>query len=152
VSVPAPVLTDSRLGPGTLTIGTTEYGVQISNVRLTPDVSTEDGTPTLGIPEPSPLSTVAWSLAGSAVQDWEIDDGFVNFCMDNALAELSFTWVPLDDGTVEYTGTAQVLPVEIGGDVAVQQTTDFEFPVIGAPARGVHTPTAAAAGVQEMLA
>lgn len=136
------VLTDSRLGPGTLTIGTTEYGVQISNVRLTPDVSTEDGTPTLGIPEPAPLSSIAWSLAGSAIQDWEDDVGFVNFCMDNALAELAFVWVPLDDATVEYTGTVQVLPVEIGGDVAVQATTDFEFPVIGTPIRAAHVPAA----------
>lgn len=136
-----PVLKDSRLGPGTLTIGGTEYGVQISNVRLTPDVSTEDGTPTLGIPEPSPLSTIAWKLAGSAIQDWEEDAGFVNYCMDNGLSEVAFTWVPLNDATVEYAGTCQILPVEIGGDVAVQQTTDFEFPVIGTPTRAAHVPT-----------
>jgi hypothetical protein len=141
-----PVLKDSRLGPGTLTIGATEYGVQISNVRLTPDVSTEDGTPTLGIPEPSPLSTIAWKLAGSAIQDWEEDAGFVNYCMDNGLAEVAFVWVPLDDATVQYEGTCQILPVEIGGDVAVQQTTDFEFPVIGTPTRSAHVPTVEAAG------
>jgi hypothetical protein len=139
MSVPA--LKDSRLGPGTLTVGGTEYGVQISNVKLTPDVSTEDGTPTLGIPEPSPLSTIAWKLAGSAIQDWEEDAGFVNYCMDNGLAEVPFIWVPLDDATVEYSGTCQILPVEIGGDVAVQQTTDFEFPVIGTPTRAAHVPT-----------
>jgi hypothetical protein len=129
------VLKDSRLGPGTLTLDAVEYGVQISNVTLTPDVSSEDGTPTLGLPDPAPLSTIKWSLKGSSIQDFEDAAGFVNYCMDNALSEVPFVWVPDTDAGVEYAGTCQVLPVEIGGDVSVQLTTDFEFPVVGVPSR-----------------
>ena len=138
-----PVLKDSRQGPGTLTLGAVEYGVQISNVTLTPDVSSEDGTPTLGIPEPAPLATIAWKLKGTAIQDFEEDAGFVNYCMDNALAEVAFVWVPDGDVGTTYSGTCQVLPVEIGGDVNVQLTTDFEFPVIGEPTRVAGAPLGA---------
>jgi len=140
-----PTVTDSRLGPGTLTLNATDYGVQVSNVTLTPDVSSDDGTPTLGVPDPAPIVTVGWSLKGTAIQDFDDVDGFVNYCFDNALAEVAFVWVPRNDGTVQYTGTCQVVPVEVGGDVATQITTDFEFAVIGEPVRGTHTPTAAAA-------
>lgn len=134
------VLKDSRLGPGTLTIEAVEYGVQVSNVTLTPDVSSEDGVPTLGLPDPAPLATITWTLKGSAIQDWEDDAGFVNYCMDNALAEVAFVWVPNEGKTVQYGGTCQIVPVEIGGDVSVQATTDFEFAVIGEPTRTPFVP------------
>lgn len=128
-------LHDDRLGPGLLSLGSVDYGVQISNVRLTPDVSSDDGTPTLGIPEPAPLTTIAWSLAGSAIQDFTDPAGFVNYCMDHSLEEVAFEWTPYTPGTTKYTGTCQITPVEIGGDVNVQITTDFEFPVVGVPTR-----------------
>lgn len=128
-------MVDDRLGPGTLTLGGVEYGVQASNVRLTPDVTSEDGTPTLGVPEPAPLTTVAWSLQGSAVQDFGEADGFVNYCMDHALDEVEFEWTPHTPTGVKYSGTVQIAPVEIGGDVGVQVTTDFQFAVIGTPTR-----------------
>jgi len=130
------VVKDDRLGPGTLSIGTVDYGVQISNVTLTPDVSSDDGTPTLGVPKPAPLVTIKWSLKGSAIQDFTDPTGFVNYCFDNALAEVAFDWTPNDASPgVHYTGTCQIVPVEIGGDVAVQVTTDFEFAVVGEPVR-----------------
>lgn len=130
-----PTLVDARLGPGTLKLGGTEFGAQISNVTLTPDVSTDDGTPTLAIPEPEPLSTIKWSLDGSAVQDFTEATGFVNYCADHALETVAFEWTPNTPDGTKWTGNCQVLPVEIGGDVAVQITTDFSFPVVGEPAR-----------------
>jgi hypothetical protein len=129
-------LADSRLGPGTLTLATFDHSFQIANVALEPDVSDEDGTPTLAVPEPAPLATVAWALTGTAIQDFELPAGFVNYCMDNALAEVAFEWVPNTAyGLLKYAGTCQVRPVTVGGDVAVQITTDFSFPCIGEPVR-----------------
>lgn len=130
---------DSRLGPGTLKLDAVEHGWQISNVRLEPSIEDEDGTPTLAEPEPAPLASVSWVLAGSAIQDFELPAGFVNYCLDNALDEVPFEWVPnttMGGATkLKYAGTCQIRPVTIGGDVAVQVTTDFEFPVIGEPVR-----------------
>lgn len=126
--------TDSRQGPGTLTLGTlTGAGCQMSNVRLVPEAEEEDGLPTLCDPAPAPTLTTNWSLQGTAVQDWELpaDTGFVEFCRVNDNTVVAFTWVPNTDIGVEYSGSCQVRAVEIGGDVAVQTTTDFEFPVVG---------------------
>jgi hypothetical protein len=134
---------DSRLGPGTLSLGTlTGAGCQMGNVRLVPSRDEEEGTPTLCDPKPAPLITTSWALSGSAVQDWESDDGFVEFCRLNDGVTVAFEWVPNSTLTdpVAYTGQVQVRAVEFGGDVAKQNTTDFEFPVVGDIARGTPSP------------
>jgi hypothetical protein len=141
-------LTDSRLGPGTLTFdpgGTTphDFSAQAAAVRLTPSVDTADGTPTLETPEPAPLSTITWALNLDSIQDFTDPAGVVNYLMDNALAEVGFEWVPDDAAGPTYTGTVQILPIEIGGDVAVQVVTSVELPLIGAPTRVDGIPTAA---------
>jgi len=131
---------DSRQGPGTLKLGTAapnmiEVSAQASHVALTPSVDSSDGTPTLATPEPAPESSVSWALNISAIQDFEDPAGFVNFLMDHALAELPFTWEPITGSAPTYAGTVQIVPIEIGGDVAVQTVTDVELPCIGTPTR-----------------
>jgi hypothetical protein len=132
-------MTDSRQGPGTLTIGTPPDGVEVSTqasaVKLTPTVNSNDGTPTLATPDPAPETDVAWSLNVSAIQDFEDPVGFVNYLMDNALAELPFSWEPLTGAGPTYSGTVQLVPIEVGGDVAVQVVTDVELPLVGLPTR-----------------
>jgi len=137
MTVPPAALTDSRLGPGTLTIDTNDYSYQIANVALEPDISDEDGTPTLAEPEPAPLATIAWKLTGSAIQDFELGAAsFLNYLMDHALEEVAFDWTPKTSATpVSYAGTVQLRPAPIGGDAGVQITSDFELPVIGQPTR-----------------
>jgi hypothetical protein len=128
-------MTDARLGPGTLMLDTFEFGAQASAVRLTPDVSSEDGTPTLATPDPAPLSTIAWHLNIDAIQDFDDPAGLVNYLMDNALAEVPFTWTPNTTAGTVYSGEVQIVPMEVGGDVAVQVVTSVELPVIGEPTR-----------------
>lgn len=124
-------LTDSRLGPGTLTLGTTEYGAQVSSVRLTPSNDTQDGTPTLGIPAPPPLVTTKWTLEGDAIQDWEDAAGFVEYCRTENMNTVPFSWVPNSSHAVTYSGQCTITAVEIGGSVAEQLTTSFSFQVVG---------------------
>jgi hypothetical protein len=131
--MPAP--TDSRLGPGTLTLGGVEFGVQISNVTLEPAQDSEDGTPTLGNPDPLPEVTESWVLSGEAIQDFEDPAGFVNYCMDNALTVVPFVWEPNTDAETQYTGDVLVTSIPVGGDVSAQNTSSFEFAVEGTPAR-----------------
>lgn len=125
-------IVDSRQGVGVLMLGTKDYSAQISNVRLTPNHETEDGTKTLGFPHPAPLATTTWTLAGSAIQDWEDKLGFVRFCIDNNNTEVPFEWTPNNGKAFHARGRCQVLAVELGGDIDVQATTDFEFAVVGA--------------------
>ena len=141
-------MTDSRQGPGLLHIGDAVTGVdvetQASAVKLTPTVNSTDGTPTLAVPEPAPETDVAWALNVSAIQDFEDPAGFVNFLMDNALAELPFDWTPVTGQAPKFTGTVQVVPIEVGGDVGVQVVTDVELPLVGAPVRDDSPPAGAA--------
>jgi hypothetical protein len=126
---------DSRQGVGTLKLGTNEFNTQAAAVRLTPSIDSEDGTPTLAVPDPAPNSSVAWALNIDAIQDWEEATGIVNYLMDNALNEVAFEWVPLTaDGTM-YAGQVQIVPMEIGGDVGVQVVTSVELPLVGEPTR-----------------
>lgn len=136
-----PVLTDSRMGPGVLKLGTVDHGTQISNVRLVPERDSEDGTKTLGIPKPGPIGSTSWSLQGTAVQDWEHVDGFVEFCRLNDWKEVPFTWTPNNGKGTTFAGTCQVAAVEFGGDVDTQNTTDFEFPIVGDYTRSETAPT-----------
>ena len=128
-------LTDSRQGPGTLTLEAVDYSYQAAAVRLTPDVSSEDGTPTLAVPEPAPNTTVGWALNIDAIQDFTDAAGLVNYLMDNALAEVPFLWTPLTSDGTSYAGTVQLVPMEVGGDVAVQVVTSVELPLVGQPTR-----------------
>jgi len=134
---PPTSLTDSRMGPGTLTIATNDHSFQIANVALEPDVTDEDGTPTLAEPKPAPLATIAWKLTGTAIQDFELGAAsFLNYLMDHALEEVAFDWIPITAATgLKYSGTVQLRPAAIGGDAGVQITSDFELPVIGDPVR-----------------
>lgn len=128
-------LIDSRLGPGTLSLGTTEYGAQISNVRLVPSHDEVDGTPTLATPEPASTVKTKWALSGSAIQDWESATGFVEYCRDNNGVAVAFTWVPNTSKGVTFAGECVVKAVEIGGDINAQISTDFEFQVVGSVTR-----------------
>jgi hypothetical protein len=128
-------LTDSRLGPGTITFDSHDFSYQASNVRLVPTINETDGTKTLATPNPPPLAEVAWALEGTCIQDFDTAAGFVNWAMDNALTEVTFTFIPTTPPGVTYSGTVQVRPVEIGGDAGVQVTTDFSMPIVGDPTR-----------------
>lgn len=127
--------TDSRLGAGTLTLGTTDFGAQISNVILSPSHDKADGTPTLGDPTPTPEVTTTWTLKGNAIQDWEDSAGIVEYLRANNNTEVPFVWEPNSANGVSYTGDVKVYAVEIGGDVATQNVSAFEFDVVGDPDR-----------------
>src|SRR4029077_7612850 len=90
--------TDSRLGPGTLKLGAplVDYSFQVANAALEPDVSEEDGTPTLATPAPAPLATVGWNLTGTAIQDFTnpAATGLQNYLMDHALQVVAFEFTP----------------------------------------------------------
>lgn len=126
---------DSRLGPGTLTVGTAgatvDFTCQVTAAKLVPSTDSEDGTPTLCDPTPAPEATESWSLEGSVIQDWEDPAGFVEFCRLHSGEVHDFTFTPNTAKAVTFSGQCQVRAVEIGGDVGVQNTTDFEFPIVG---------------------
>lgn len=130
--------TDSRLKEGTLTLGTEPallvVSCQASNVRITPSHD-EDGDPLevlCGDVLPAPKKRTD-TLSITAVQDFTDPAGFIAYTWQNDLAVVDFTWTPNADGPT-YTGTVEVLALEVGGDVGTRLTTDAEWPVVGAVA------------------
>lgn len=128
-------LTDSRLGVGTLMLGAADHAAQIANVVLTPSVDETDGTPTLADPAPLPEQKETWALEGSAIQDFELDTGFCNYCFDNAGSVVAFVFTPNTADGTNWTGNVLIASVPIGGDAGVQITADFSFAVEGKPTR-----------------
>jgi hypothetical protein len=137
-------LTDSRLGVGTLLLGAVDHSTQIANVVLTPSVDETDGTPTLADPTPLPEQRETWALEGSAIQDFELEAGFVNYCFDNAGSVVPFVFTPNTGDGTNWTGSVLVASVPIGGDAGVQITADFSFAVEGKPTRNAGAGAAAA--------
>jgi len=129
--------TDSRLGPGTLKIGTpapgTEFGFQVSNCVLTPAADEADGTPTLAVPDPAPELTTNFTLDGTAIADHGSSSGFSRYCFEHDGETMDFEWVPNSSETTPatLTGQIQVRAFPMGGAVGEQITQDFSFPVVG---------------------
>jgi len=126
---------DSRLGPGTLTIGTVpaEYGFQVSALTLTPAVDETDGTPTLAVPDPAPEQTTSYTLDGSAINDFSDAAGLQRYAYDHDGETLDFVWTPnTGDGTT-LTGEIQIRSFPMGGTVGEQLVTDFSWPCVGKP-------------------
>lgn len=125
--------TDSRQGPGLLLIDTLAIECQANTIKLVPNHDEEDGTATLCQPKPAPELVTSWALEGTAIQDWELPaaEGFVEKCRTKNGQTVPFEWTPSTVAGVKYSGTVQLRAVEIGGEVGVQNTTDWEFPVVG---------------------
>ena len=123
---------DTRLGPGELTLGAEGYGVQIASCKITSDTSTEEGTPTLGQPEPAAEVSTSYTLEGNAIHDFENATGFVRYCWDNAGTSVAFEFTPKTGGD-KITGNCTIVATDIGGDVAQQLQVDFAFPIAGKP-------------------
>jgi hypothetical protein len=122
-------LIDSRLGRGTLTIGSNGYEAQVTAVTLKPETKSDDPEPTLDNIDPTPDETVSWTLVGDVIQDWQDVDGFVRYCFANAGAEVPFVWTPSTNLGTTFTGVCKIRPVEVGGDVKIRNKSSFEFPV-----------------------
>jgi hypothetical protein len=128
--------TDTRLGPGTLQLGTapgTEYGFQVSALTLTPAVDSTDGTPTLAVPAPAPETKTSYTLDGTAINDFADAAGLQRYCYDQDGQTVPFTWTSnTTDGTT-CAGEVVVRAFPMGGNVGEQLTTDFSWPCVGKP-------------------
>jgi hypothetical protein len=127
---------DSRLGPGTLTLGTVpaEHGAQIAALALTPAVNSTDGTPTLAVPAPEPEMKTDYTLDGSAINDFAAISGLQRYAYDHDGETVGFVWTPSTPDAATLTGEVQLRAFPMGGKVGEQLVTDFSWPCVGKPA------------------
>ena len=152
-------ITESRLKDGTLTFGTapgTDFACQVTNCRINSSYDDDgDAVETLCGDQIAPGRKLGGrSLAGTVIQDWtNPTDSFVEYCWDNDLADVPFSYMPNVAGPT-ITGTCRIeVPAETyGGDVNTRITSDFEFqittavvrtpPVVGTTAETAEEPAA----------
>jgi hypothetical protein len=129
-------IVESKLKTGKLTLGVapgTEFACQATNVRIVPSFNEEgDAVETLCGDTLAPATTTTWNLQGTSIQDFDKPNGFIEYSWTNNLLEVPFTWQP-NASSAKFTGTVQVRAVEVGGDVNVRLTTDFDWPISGVP-------------------
>lgn len=129
-------VTTSKLKSGTLTIDGVEFATQASNVRLVPpdQPSGDDvGEVLSGDPLP-PESEESWTLAITAIQDFDDVAGFVNMSWVSQGERVPYSWKP-SASSPTYSGTVTVWPVEVGGEVNKRLTSDAEWTLGEKPVR-----------------
>lgn len=123
-------------GPGTLTLGGTEFSMQLRNCRVEPtenvteeeDLDLLDGTTLAGEDD----VTRTYTLSGTAVQDLN-DTGLLAYTWANAGDEVAFVFTPKTARTAAVSGTCRIVPLVIGGDANARAMADFSFACIGEP-------------------
>lgn len=126
----------SKLGPGLLTIGATgttkELGTHVSELTLEPDFDKDDDINVLSGDTYGGDETETWQMKVNLYQDYSAES-LILWTHQNKGQELPFTFVPDKAGKLQAKGTLIVRPASIGGEVKKRNTSEIEFPVIGAP-------------------
>lgn len=124
------------MGPGTLTFGETgseqEVSCQITTGTVTWDTDQEDDTPVLcGDVEPGAVTFTA-ALEATLYQDISAE-GVVEWSWSNKGSTVPVEFVPSTAKARKITGSIQVRPIDVGGDVKAKPTSDIEWPFVGEP-------------------
>ena len=124
------------MGPGVFTIGSVgtplDLTAQVTSLKVTPSTESGDSVPTLSGETLDAEETTSWALSGSMIQDLT-EDGMYDYTWNNAGDVVPFTFTPSTAAGRDITGNVKVRPLEVGGDVKVKNTVDFEWPIIGTP-------------------
>jgi hypothetical protein len=131
-------IVESRVVTGVLTVDAVSFAGQVTDVQLVPSVA-EEGDP-LEVLDGTKIAAeeiVSWALVFTAIQDFNEEDGVVNFALTNSGDTVAFVFTPdhVPDVTngVTYSGTCKVRPITIGGRVNVRLTTDASWVIVDGP-------------------
>ncbi|MGO1957219.1 hypothetical protein [Microbacterium sp.] len=130
-------ITAQKLGPGSLKFGDTgdeqEFAVRLTTATVNPTWADPEVTPVLSGDQVSDPGEFEGTLSGSIFQDFDME-GLVAWTWDNKFTELPFVFIPRTEGGLKVTGTVQIMPLNIGGDVKTANQSEFEWKLTTEPA------------------
>lgn len=144
--------TQSKLKSGSLTLAGVDFSCQPTNVTITPPDSPSSGSSSSSSSTEVLCGNIlsddsggksSWRLTFTSIQDFEDPDGLINYSWENQEVEVPFVWAPMGSTGPSFSGTVQVWPLLLGGDVNTRLTSDAEWTITsGMPARTEATPPA----------
>lgn len=126
----------TRLGPGKLTITSTnsglnhEFSSQVRSATVEPKVKRDDPLEVLSGEKMPGDRTETWTLKGALIDDFGTAGSSVEYCFTNRGKEATFAFVPSTAAGKKVSGKIVIEATSIGGDVGKTNEVDFEFEVI----------------------
>lgn len=130
-------ITAHKLGPGTLKFGDTgseqEFASHVTTCTISPSFNEEDPIPTLsGDQFVDGDATFEGTISGEFLQEYTVE-GLVKWTWDNNGQTVPFVFTPRTDAELSWKGQCVIRPVNVGGEVKVANTAEFEFRVLELP-------------------
>lgn len=130
-------ITAHKLGPGTLKFGDTgseqEFASHVTTCTISPSFNEEDPIPTLsGDQFVDGDATFEGTISGEFLQEYTVE-GLVKWTWDNNGQTVPFVFTPRTDAELSWKGECVIRPVNVGGEVKVANTAEFEFRVLELP-------------------
>ena len=130
-------ITAHKLGPGTLKFGDTgseqEFASHVTTCTISPSFNEEDPIPTLsGDQFVDGDATFEGTISGEFLQEYTVE-GLVKWTWDNNGQTVPFVFTPSTDAELSWKGQCVIRPVNVGGEVKVANTAEFEFRVLELP-------------------
>lgn len=123
-----------KLGPGTLTFGSTgearEFSADCTSVELSVDFDEEEDLDTLDGGVIAGEDEESFAISGTLVQSFD-QDSLIRWCKRNSGSVMPFVFTPRNDQDLSAIGSVKIRSIGFGGDVKQTNTSDFEFPGIG---------------------
>lgn len=144
------------LGPGTLTIGATGSGIDVSclvnNATISANKSQDDNVTKLcGTVVPGAV-TYDYVIGGNIDIDIAEATGFFALSQDNPGSQQPFVFTPNTDAGTAAAGTLILDPLDFGGsDTTQTMAVDFEMALVGQPTYTYGTPLGADADQGELV-
>jgi hypothetical protein len=132
------VAKSTRLGPGTLTIGTAtpfDASCQLANGVVAWDKDKDDDIRVLCGDTVPGATTYTSTFSGTFLQDLADEAGLVAYTWEHKGESLPFEYVPNTAAGATVTGTITVDPLDVGsdGDYGEVMEADFEWDLVGEP-------------------
>lgn len=130
----------TRVGAGTLTLGSAEDLMTLSSQVITcavePEGDSEDAQEVLSGEFIEGAYSETFNLTGEFFQDLSDTAGVTEFTWTNSGQVVPFKFVPNTAKGKEVSGNLRVIATKVGGEVGQNATAEFEFPIIGKPSIG----------------